>query len=496
MCAFSNVKIMDFALETLGSLWHKHGYAPCDGLRSLAMLWVCWFHAVSHFLNSTGGIGVRVYSSWWPVALPVSGDLGVELFLVLSGFLLGGTLFRNITGSGTISWWKFYFQRWVRITPAYASTLLVSSLINLPAGSHVGCRRFWWAHLLFLNNYFPFWESFPQPGHKHLPMCCIHTWSVAVEVQLYFITPPLFACAIRLSSAFPKLSRAWASMAICFCGWCLCCLLRLVSMVSSEDYRVPYPNTLYRMAPYFAGVGAGVVVCLEELGQSVLGELGGWAQRALVLAAIITLTVAAVLGGEPGYLIENSGFGLEYGQRLPSVARLHAALLRPLASLAVAYLLVLTLTGHAPRLNRLLSWSIWHPLAGLSYSMYLLQYAGSSLFMFPLLRVFLTYVHNPGLVLSTVVAHLLALGAILGTLPLALLNYALVERPCMLAGKRCVAAVASKQEPRRLPCSRQLQWPDDLSSLRMLVRREAQAIPDLTDAFPFGMWSMFPRRSD
>eukprot|EP00418_Pyrodinium_bahamense_P024100 CAMPEP_0179139524 /NCGR_PEP_ID=MMETSP0796-20121207/66742_1 /TAXON_ID=73915 /ORGANISM="Pyrodinium bahamense, Strain pbaha01" /LENGTH=240 /DNA_ID=CAMNT_0020838973 /DNA_START=68 /DNA_END=787 /DNA_ORIENTATION=+ len=240
---------MEFLRRTLDSLWRDQGYAQCDGLRSLAMLWVCWFHAVSHFLNVPGSIGPWMYNKWWPIAVPMAGDVGVELFLVLSGFLLGGTLYRGSMSSCKPSWCKFYFQRWVRISPAYASTLLVSALINLPEGSRGGCPRFWWSHMLFINNYYPYWESYPQPGHKHLPMCCIHTWSVAVEFQLYVVTPPLFALAERLrAAAAHRLSLAQSVLALCGLAWAACCALRLRATLGAAGLRAPYPYTLCRMA--------------------------------------------------------------------------------------------------------------------------------------------------------------------------------------------------------------------------------------------------------
>jgi len=462
------------------------------------MLWVCWFHAVSHFLNDAGSIGLRVYSSWWPVALPMAGDTGVELFLVLSGFLLGGTLFRDVLGSRKTSWCRFYFQRWVRICPAYASTLIISALTNLPHGSHWGCRHFWWAHMLFINNYFPYWESYPQPGHRHLPMCCIHTWSVAVEFQLYFLTPPLFALALRLSSAFPWLAPARAVVGLCAFAWGTCCALRVQSAFYSDAIRAPYPDTLYRMSPYLAGIVAGITVALHEQDGSLLTRFSDRKLVSLTWLASATLAVTAVFGAEPGYMVDGTGFGSLYAAHWATLARLHTALLRPLVSLAVAFLLVLAVTGRAPRLASFLSWPIWHPVAGLSYSMYLLQYAGSGLLMLPLFDRWVAHAHDPSLLRGILVAHSMVIAAILGTVPLALLNYALVERPSMLAGKRFIAMVvaASKDCQDGCHCIPRFERHDDLVRLETLVKTQTEVSTGLTDSFPFGIWTMMRRRTD
>eukprot|EP00404_Azadinium_spinosum_P019390 CAMPEP_0180507532 /NCGR_PEP_ID=MMETSP1036_2-20121128/48654_1 /TAXON_ID=632150 /ORGANISM="Azadinium spinosum, Strain 3D9" /LENGTH=324 /DNA_ID=CAMNT_0022517709 /DNA_START=27 /DNA_END=998 /DNA_ORIENTATION=- len=324
---------MECLRGTWGSLWREQGYSPCDGVRALAMLWVCWFHAVSIFVNTSGNLGKRVASEWWPVAVPMSGDLGVELFLVLSGFLLGGNLFRQIAGeAGKLAWGKFYVQRWFRIAPALASSLVVSSILNAPSGSHWGCRHYWWAHMLFVNNYYPFWESFPQPGHKHLPMCMIHTWSVAVEFQLYCLTPPLLVVAVRLSSSIVGLTKARAVLALCAFAWVACLVVRLFNVGHYGTFRPPYPDTALRMAPYVCGVAAGVFVHEDERHRTAQGPkiaptpfrfqlLGVW------LSGVVLAFGALVGGGEPGYLVDNAEFGHWYVHAHHKLALLHAALL-------------------------------------------------------------------------------------------------------------------------------------------------------------------------
>jgi len=122
------------------------------------------------------------------------------------------------------------------------------------------------------------------------------------------------------------------------------------------------------------------------------------------------------------------------------VAILHAAALRPLVGVSVASLLLLCALGHAPKAARFLGCELWRPLAGLSYSMYLLQF----IVMRQLEKPFLVYV-APGLPddaplwLVAVVAYVAAALLIVGCLPLALLNYTFVERPGVKVGKWVVA---------------------------------------------------------
>ena len=95
---------------------HQAGYRPdIDGLRAIAVLAVVVFH-----LNK----------SWLP-----GGFVGVDVFFVISGFLITGILTRNITG-GTFSFSGFYLARARRILPAsffcIFVTLIIGAIFMLP----------------------------------------------------------------------------------------------------------------------------------------------------------------------------------------------------------------------------------------------------------------------------------------------------------------------------------------------------------------------------
>ncbi len=147
-------------------------YIPeLQGLRGLAVLGVVIYHCHPRLAGTW-----LYYASLW-------GWAGVNLFFVLSGFLITSILiefrdkphyFRN-----------FYARRALRIWPVYILVLVVC-YANAPwfIGHSVGDAvrtAPWWAYLLFLQNLF----------HLTLPPAIGQTWSLAIEEQYYFVWAPV-----------------------------------------------------------------------------------------------------------------------------------------------------------------------------------------------------------------------------------------------------------------------------------------------------------------
>ena len=155
------------------------GHAPVVGLRAIACLWVTWFHAVETTGWDTLGmtldspppgktLGARLQAWWWPIGAAMAGDAGVDLFFVLSGFLLGGLLLHELTTSEQIHAVRFYLRRWFRIVPAYVCTMVLYALLREEDQKPEACPSLWWMNLLFINNLF-------VTSGLH-PACLVHTW--------------------------------------------------------------------------------------------------------------------------------------------------------------------------------------------------------------------------------------------------------------------------------------------------------------------------------
>jgi peptidoglycan/LPS O-acetylase OafA/YrhL len=154
-----------------------------DGLRGIAVLMVMWLHFV--FLTPRTG-GERVF---WQ--LSETGWIGVDLFFVLSGFLITGILYDAKGGSHYFR--NFYMRRSLRIFPLYYVFLIlifaVIPLLRTAAADHVGKQVWMWT---YLSN-----VLFARAGWEGMPAHTTHLWSLAIEEQFYLMWPLLVWLASR-----------------------------------------------------------------------------------------------------------------------------------------------------------------------------------------------------------------------------------------------------------------------------------------------------------
>jgi peptidoglycan/LPS O-acetylase OafA/YrhL len=162
----------------------------------------------------------------WPVlwqstflAWQRGGWVGVDLFFVLSGFLVSGLLFAEYIARGQLSVWRFYIRRGWKIYPPFYALMAVTVIVNILSGytiSGYGLAR----ELLFLQSYAPaMWN---------------HTWSLAVEEHFYLLLPLVLALILQLNRKSktplgPVLPLAWfIAVFVCY--------LRLVNWQHQPNY--------------------------------------------------------------------------------------------------------------------------------------------------------------------------------------------------------------------------------------------------------------------
>jgi len=200
-------------LRALSCLWvlsyHALGYWFCRGWSESRNEWV-WKGAFSEWAASKPTAYVRLLESSQLSAPVTSGSLGVDAFLVISGFLIGRMLLashqrrelavgRERERMDSLAWSAaFLARRALRLLPMHALAVCLSLLWE---GQREACGRHWLSHLLLTNNL--------RVGGM-ADGCVGQAWSVALEFQLYACSLPLVGWAARLphTPAFPASSKS------------------------------------------------------------------------------------------------------------------------------------------------------------------------------------------------------------------------------------------------------------------------------------------------
>lgn len=158
-------------------LFHRpeRNYKFVDGIRALAILWVIFFHVWLFHLEVYPAECTGITDYPWLIWL-TRGDLGVDLFFVISGFLIGNILFKEVRKTGTIRTKRFYIRRFLRLMPAYLACMIMGILLS--KGTPLENWHMAWANLIYINNYIP---------HSFMSW----TWSLAIEEQFYLVMPLL-----------------------------------------------------------------------------------------------------------------------------------------------------------------------------------------------------------------------------------------------------------------------------------------------------------------
>lgn len=156
-------------------------------LRAIAVIAVIVFH---------------IDEAWLP-----SGFLGVDIFFVISGFLITGIITRDLN-RGTFSLSDFYLRRIRRLFPALALILLVTTVLGIICLPPIPFRGLTehlpWAALQVSNLSFMRGVDYFDPSNENNPV--LHTWSLGVEEQYYLTWAPFLLLLFTVFKRLPKWS--------------------------------------------------------------------------------------------------------------------------------------------------------------------------------------------------------------------------------------------------------------------------------------------------
>jgi peptidoglycan/LPS O-acetylase OafA/YrhL len=338
-----------------------------DGLRGLAILLVLSFH----------------------LGLLPGGSLGVDVFFVLSGFLITVLLVEEWQRRGAISLRAFYLRRALRLWPAFFTLLFILGLSSLLLEPHAATARR--REIIVAACYVANWPMLHRTAMETLG----HTWSLSVEEQFYLLGPMLLYALLRW-----KLRRRRMLLLVC-AGILASAALRLMLY---RMHRVPGLDNTANILRLYMGLDtradALLVGCL-------LGLLTAW--RLLpTTKRFISWSGVAALGsfGGLGYLA--------WVRCLDHSQYYHG--LFTVVALMVAVIIARLLSGP----SHISSWVLEStPLVGLGRISY-----GAYLYHIPVI----CWVRSAHLEWGNAGTTLLAVAL---TLAAALLSYYCIERPCL-----------------------------------------------------------------
>jgi peptidoglycan/LPS O-acetylase OafA/YrhL len=158
-----------------------------QSLRGLAVLLV--------FLSHTG-------STLFP-----NGFIGVDVFFVISGYVITQLLSRHVEQHGRVLFLSFYSRRLLRLAPAFLVVLLVTCVLFFYMSSPAEYVRqldealysnFWLANYFFSSQDVAYFDELPNA------YVFLHTWSLSVEEQFYLVWPLCFTAIIVFSDRYSK----------------------------------------------------------------------------------------------------------------------------------------------------------------------------------------------------------------------------------------------------------------------------------------------------
>ncbi len=354
-----------------------HNLPPLDGLRALSVLYLTVFHTFFHlqfmvpektFLEFIRSFPKYLIWVW-------HGDKGVDVFFVLSGFLISMILMREYAQRQQINLKRFYLNRWLRLTPLYLPALLVTAILF--NGQNI---KYAWANLLYVNNLVAFKKMF-----------MMWSWSQAVEQQFYIL------CPFFLMFVIFKTKYRWQAILVLLVASFV--VRAFVIMTSSDilQHHMPeliFPGlknfnpsyfdlTYFKLRTRFGPIVCGMLAAYLHLHHTdkltvFFKKKSSLVNGIIVVIFAFNLLLLSIPYYSPHFTVSDT---FKYGFLIAG---------RNVFSMGTAFIMMAALypNGLGKAVGRFLSLKMWYPLSQLSYSIYLFHLLIGAVLYFAMIRLF------------------------------------------------------------------------------------------------------------
>ena len=227
----------------------------------------------------------------WPHRL-TGGYIGVDIFFVISGFLITSHLMREVHRSGGISLAAFWARRARRLLPASLLVLIVVALATVLLIPDTYWHQYMTeigASALYVENWLLASNAVDYLAAQNSASPVQHFWSLSAEEQFYLIWPVLILAASLMTRRRSR--RARTTVVVATLG-----TVTLASFVASVIWTSQMPATSYFVTPTrMWEFGAGGLLALVPLNSPFLGGLGALGGSLLSWVALATIGGAALL---------------------------------------------------------------------------------------------------------------------------------------------------------------------------------------------------------
>lgn len=256
-----------------------------DGLRALAVVGVLLYHGEVHWVRG--------------------GFIGVDIFFVLSGFLVTSIVIDGFNKRGNLGFRRFWTARLRRLAPAQLALIVVvttvaavfyrEELADLRPQAFAalfGVTN--WYHIVFSGSYF---------AHLGRPPVLLHLWSLAVELQFYLVFPPLLVLMLKV---WPD--RLGRIVGVVAGAIVVSNVYQALLFHPGTDPTRPYFDTFARIGTPLVGALLALVWRPRTLGRGPARSLGPASSAAGGVSLLVLLWLMHSVTDQSKFLYQRGGF--------------------------------------------------------------------------------------------------------------------------------------------------------------------------------------------